>query len=443
MYLWSDAQGIHLGIQGDATSVLLHDFDTLNLSAGHLFIQTGTLVTTPYQGQTRYGLNDLEFVTGSEIIQINDLNASSFSSLSHINEAPNLSGFTEAVASGDQDSQISVTFENLKAQGNEADIDGTVDSFVIKAVSSGTLKLGTSAGAATTWDAITNNTVDVTHQAYWTPAANAIGSLNAFTAAAKDNDGLESVTAIQATVAVIDNISPTVTITDNMPNTVKKITNNITYNLAFSEAVTGLAANDFTLTNGTVSSVTGSGSSWAVNVTPALGVSTGSIGLTLKAGAVSYGAGNLNAGATNSSQAIDTVAPVAPKLITNAAFNALIDPQLTLQTSLGTVVFELNPEQAPVTVANMLAYANANFYDNTLFHRVMAGFMVQGGGYSTDYTQKTPAYSPIVLESNNGLSNLRGTIAMARTDSANSATAQFFVNQVDNLFLNYTNRHLS
>ncbi|MEI6335616.1 MAG: FG-GAP-like repeat-containing protein, partial [Methylococcaceae bacterium] len=355
------------------------------------------------------------------------------------NVAPTLTTFASTVTSGNEDSQIAIAFANLKAQGNEADVDGTVTAFVIKAVSTGTLLIGTSAGTATTWDASTNNTVDESHLAYWTPATNANGSLNAFTAVAKDNGGLVSATAIQATVAVIDTISPTVTITDNMPNTVNKITSNIAYNLAFSEAVTGLAANDFTLTNGTVSSVTGSGSSWAVNVTPVLGVSTGSIGLTLKAGAVSDGAGNLNVSVTNSSQAIDTVAPVAPKLITNAAFNALIDPQLTLQTSLGTVVLELNPEQAPVTVANMLAYANASFYDNTLFHRVIAGFMVQGGGYSTDYTQKTPTYSPIVLESNNGLSNLRGTIAMARTDSANSATAQFFVNQVDNLFLNYTN----
>ena len=354
------------------------------------------------------------------------------------NVAPTLTTFASTVTSGNEDSQIAIAFANLKAQGNEADVDGTVTAFVIKAVSTGTLLIGTSAGTATTWDASTNNTVDESHLAYWTPATNANGSLNAFTAVAKDNGGLVSATAIQATVAVIDTISPTVTITDNMPNTVNKITSNIAYNLAFSEAVTGLAANDFTLTNGTVSSVTGSGSSWAVNVTPVLGVSTGSIGLTLKAGAVSDGAGNLNVSVTNTSQAIDTVAPVAPKLITNAAFNALIDPQLTLQTSLGTVVLELNPEQAPVTVANMLAYANASFYDNTLFHRVIAGFMVQGGGYSTNYTQKIPTYSSIVLESNNGLSNLRGTIAMARTNAADSATAQFFVNQVDNKFLDYT-----
>ena len=135
---------------------------------------------------------------------------------------------------------------------------------------------------------------------------------------------------------------------------------------------------------------------------------------------------------------LDTLAPVAPKLITNAAFNSLNDPQLTLQTSLGSVVLELNPEQAPITVANMLAYANTGFYDNTLFHRVIAGFMVQGGGFTSGLVNEAPTYSPIVLESNNSLSNLRGTIAMARTNVANSATSQFFVNLVDNSFLNYS-----
>lgn len=131
------------------------------------------------------------------------------------------------------------------------------------------------------------------------------------------------------------------------------------------------------------------------------------------------------------------MAPVAPKLITNAAFNFLVAPQVTLQTTLGAVVLELNPEQAPVTVANMLAYANSGFYDGTLFHRVIYGFMVQGGGFNTGLAYKPPTYSPIVLESNNGLSNLRGTIAMARTSVADSATSQFFINQVDNVFLDY------
>ena len=119
-----------------------------------------------------------------------------------VNDAPTLTTFSSAVASGNEDSHITVTFANLQAQGNEADVDGTVDSFVIKAVSSGTLKIGASAVAATAWNATTNNTVDAGHNVYWTPDANANGTLNAFTVVAKDNGGAESAAAIQARVAV-------------------------------------------------------------------------------------------------------------------------------------------------------------------------------------------------------------------------------------------------
>jgi len=124
--------------------------------------------------------------------------------------APTLTAFAAIVASGNEDSPITVTFANLKAQGNESDSDGTVTAFVVKAVSIGTLKIGTSAGAATAWNAGTNNSIDATHQAFWTPAANANGTLNAFTAVAKDNDGLLSATAVQAKVAVTSvNDAPT------------------------------------------------------------------------------------------------------------------------------------------------------------------------------------------------------------------------------------------
>ncbi len=233
--------------------------------------------------------------------------------------------------------------------------------------------------------------------------------------------------------------APTVSITDNLLGTANLTTSNITYTLTFSEAVTGLAASDFIVSNGAVSSVTGNGSVWTVNVTPASGIANGTIGVTLKAGAVSDTDGNPNALASNSSQTIDTAAPVAPKLVTNSiASHTLINPQVTLETSQGTMVLELYPEQAPVTVANMLAYVAGGFYDDTLFHRVIEGFMVQGGGYTSGPVYKTPSYDAIVLESNNGLSNVRGSIAMARTSVANSATSQFFINQVDNTFLNYS-----
>jgi peptidyl-prolyl cis-trans isomerase A (cyclophilin A) len=112
-------------------------------------------------------------------------------------------------------------------------------------------------------------------------------------------------------------------------------------------------------------------------------------------------------------------------------------PQVNLLTSAGNMLLELDPAKAPVSVNNFLSYVRQGFYTNTLFHRVMPGFVVQGGGYTTGLVKKTGQAAPIALESQNGLSNLRGTLAMARTDDPNSATSEFYVNLVDNLFLDY------
>ena len=112
-------------------------------------------------------------------------------------------------------------------------------------------------------------------------------------------------------------------------------------------------------------------------------------------------------------------------------------PQVTMTTSLGTIVLELNPALAPLTVDNFLRYTNDGFYANLLFHRVISNFVIQGGGVTPKPEKKPATYAPIKLESNNGLSNLRGSLAMARTSVADSATSEFFVNVVDNLFLNY------
>ena len=111
-------------------------------------------------------------------------------------------------------------------------------------------------------------------------------------------------------------------------------------------------------------------------------------------------------------------------------------PRVTLETSAGNLVLELAADKAPQTVANFLAYAKSGHYDGTIFHRVIDGFMIQGGGYTADLQQK-PTRAPIPLESRNGLKNDRGTIAMARTGVPDSATAQFFINVVDNERLNY------
>jgi len=107
-----------------------------------------------------------------------------------------------------------------------------------------------------------------------------------------------------------------------------------------------------------------------------------------------------------------------------------------LETNKGVIEIELDEEASPRTVRNFIRYVEDGSFDGTIFHRVMSGFMIQGGGFTPDGTQKETR-DPIQLESNNGLKNLRGTIAMARTPEPNSATNQFFINLVDNSFLNY------
>ncbi|MGE5384253.1 MAG: peptidylprolyl isomerase [Betaproteobacteria bacterium] len=107
-----------------------------------------------------------------------------------------------------------------------------------------------------------------------------------------------------------------------------------------------------------------------------------------------------------------------------------------LHTSLGIITLKLDAEKAPKTVENFLAYVQAGHYDNTIFHRVIPNFMVQGGGFEPGMNQK-PTQAPIDNEANNGLKNKRGTVAMARTNDPHSATAQFFINVVDNDFLDF------
>ena len=111
------------------------------------------------------------------------------------------------------------------------------------------------------------------------------------------------------------------------------------------------------------------------------------------------------------------------------------NPKIQLHTSLGAIVLELYPDKAPKTVENFLQYVQDKHYDGTVFHRVIDGFMIQGGGFKADMVQK-PTRAPIPLEAANGLKNDRGTIAMARTNVPDSATSQFFINLVDNANLN-------
>ena len=119
-------------------------------------------------------------------------------------------------------------------------------------------------------------------------------------------------------------------------------------------------------------------------------------------------------------------APAAP-----AVAPAPAHPHVTFETTMGKVVLELYPDKAPKTVANFLSYVKAHFYDGTIFHRVIPNFMIQGGGFTADMKEK-PTNAPIKNESNNGLSNERGTISMARTSDPDSASTQFFISVKDN-----------
>jgi cyclophilin family peptidyl-prolyl cis-trans isomerase len=114
------------------------------------------------------------------------------------------------------------------------------------------------------------------------------------------------------------------------------------------------------------------------------------------------------------------------------------NPVVVMKTSLGDVKIELDKAKAPVTVDNFLVYVNDKFYDGTIFHRVIPAFMIQGGGFDKDMNQKKTK-APIKNEAGNGLKNVTGTLAMARTSDPNSATAQFFINTKDNAFLDHKN----
>ena len=116
-------------------------------------------------------------------------------------------------------------------------------------------------------------------------------------------------------------------------------------------------------------------------------------------------------------------------------------PTVIIKTSKGNITLELADKDAPETVKNFLAYVDSGHYKNTIFHRVMNGFMVQGGGFDTDLKQR-PAKASIRNEASNGLKNKRGTVAMARTSSVHSAKAQFFINVVDNPFLDHKDKSM-
>ncbi|NIQ93032.1 MAG: peptidyl-prolyl cis-trans isomerase [Desulfuromonadales bacterium] len=130
---------------------------------------------------------------------------------------------------------------------------------------------------------------------------------------------------------------------------------------------------------------------------------------------------------------------LAAALLTACALPAQAAEKVVMETNMGEITLELYDEKAPVSVENFLRYVEEDYYAGTVFHRVIAGFMIQGGGFDTELKKK-PTHEGITNEADNGLKNKRGTIAMARTRDVNSATAQFFINLVDNDFLDFRNR---
>ncbi len=128
--------------------------------------------------------------------------------------------------------------------------------------------------------------------------------------------------------------------------------------------------------------------------------------------------------------------PLMPALMSTALMAApSADPRVEIETNLGNIVVQLSPSRAPITVKNFIRYVEEGHYSNTIFHRVIPGFMIQGGGFTADMVQK-PTHDPIPLEARGGLKNDKYTIAMARTMYPHSATSQFYINVNDNSFLN-------
>jgi methionine-rich copper-binding protein CopC len=204
--------------------------------------------------------------------------------VSAVNDAPTLTSFDGIVETTTQNTEVEITLAELKAQGNEADVDGTVDAFIVNVVSTGTLKIGANAIAATPFNATTNKTINASNNAYWTPANNAYGTLNAFTTTVKDNNGAESTGAVQATVQVNDVTVPSVS-SITISGTPAVTATSVTFVVTFSESVVNVTADDFSLTStgtasGTIASVSSS-SGTSINVIVNSITGTGSIRLDL------------------------------------------------------------------------------------------------------------------------------------------------------------------
>ncbi|MEX0744915.1 MAG: DUF4347 domain-containing protein, partial [Phycisphaeraceae bacterium] len=220
-------------------------------------------VTTTELGGTGVSAASLTLLLDGNAVGLNTANENIFAltllpGSASTNNAPTLTTFAAPVDTTAEDTEVEITLAELKAQGNEADVDGTVDAFVVKAVSSGTLRIGATAGTATAWAVGSNDTIDAANNAYWTPASDANGALNAFTAVAKDNNGAESAAPVQAQVGVTPvNDAPVLdavqlTVGEGGTTVLAAADFDVTDpdNAAFTYTVSGVAGGSFEVFNG-------------------------------------------------------------------------------------------------------------------------------------------------------------------------------------------------
>jgi Ca2+-binding RTX toxin-like protein len=335
------------------------------------------------------------------------------------NNAPTLTTFSAPVNTGSENSDVTVSFTDLQAKGDETDTDGTVDAFVVKAVSSGTLKIGLSAATATAWDAAANNTVDATHQAYWTPDTNANGTLNAFTVVAKDNGGLESATPVQATVGITT--TPILTLSPTFPSVIegntgtKVVTMTVTLSAAATSAVTvNYATSDITAT---------AGSDYVANngvLTFAAGETTKTFDIVINGDTTPESnelfSINLSTptGAVLSSTANSaTVTIVNDDVLNNSA------PVLTTPTAINYIDTAFVDNFAPVTGSLLASDANGD----SLTYGIV-------GGIGTDFITMSNAYGQLTVTKATGAYSFIPDSAAMEALSAD-ATSTFIVTVSD------------
>ena len=344
-----DSGGVTIG--GSGTGTL-----TLTGTAAAINTYLNTVTNIQYTGALNAtGDNAATFTIYANDGTVNPQVGSGNIDITPVNDAPTLTSFSAVIDTTAEDTQVEITFAELAAQGNEADVDGTVDAFVVKAVSSGTLLIGANAGSAIPWAAGTNDTIDGTNNAYWTPAADATGTLNAFTAVAEDNSGAESATPVQAQV--------TVTAVNDAP-TASNLNAGETYSVGTPLNLTDIVVSDVdsaivtvTLTlSDPAAGTLSTGTSGAVTSAFAGGVwtATGALGdvNVLLAGTTFNPAGGYTSNFTIATSVDDGIAPAVTGT-KNVTFTAPPDPEPPapiIEETTPDPIVEPEPETEPAPV---------------------------------------------------------------------------------------------